>query len=152
MSILRSRLRRGAPGLLCLVLAALAGCRRPERVAYLRPEGLSVRPGERPGEVVLTFGPVEGATRYRVEVAPSPDGPFTRAGEVHGSPAVVKLSPGESYVFRVAGDGPNGRSTWSLLAGCSAPRMEDLWDRLHPPPVKVAATPAPLPRAGKKRR
>lgn len=152
MSCVRTPPRRGALAALGLGLALLSGCREPERVAYRRPEGLAARPGERPGEVVLTFGPVEGATRYRVEVAPSPDGPFTRAGEVHGSPAVVKLSPGESYVFRVAGEGPNGRSTWSFLAGCDAPRMEDLWDRLHPPPVKVVATPAPSPRAGKKRR
>ncbi|MCE7960702.1 MAG: fibronectin type III domain-containing protein, partial [Acidobacteria bacterium ACB2] len=116
---------------LCLLLAA--ACRRDERVAYLRPEGLSARPGERPGEVVLVFGPVEGATRYRIESAPSRDGPFRRVGEVNGSRAVLAMTPGESYVFRVAAEGPDGRSTWSLLAGCGAPRTEDLWDRLHPP-------------------
>lgn len=132
----------------CLLLAA--ACRKEERVAYLRPEGLAARPGERPGEVVVSFGAVEGATRYRIESAPSRDGPFTRVGEVNGSPAVLAMRPGESYVFRVAGEGPKGRSTWSLLAGCDAPRTEDLWDRLNPP-VPAVATPEQSTRPRRKR-
>lgn len=130
------------------LVAGAAACKRALPVAYLRPDGLSVRWGERPGEVVLAFQPVEGATGYRIESAPSPEGPWTRVGEVPGTNVVLKMAEGVPYVFRVSAQGPKGRSQWSLMAGIAAPDYRDLWDKLHPP----TPTPVPSPPAKKKRR
>lgn len=130
------------------VLTGVGACKRAPPVAYLRPDGLSVRWGERPGEVVLSFLPVEGAASYRIESAPGPEGPWTRAGEVSGTDVVLKMAEGVPYVFRVSAQGPKGRSQWSLMAGIAAPEHRDLWDKLHPP----TPTPTPSPPAKKKKR
>jgi hypothetical protein len=111
-------------GLFALALVVSA-CREGP-VSYRPPWDVEPRAGRLPGEVVVRFQAVPGASSYRVERAPSPSGPWKLAVQASGTEVIVNGLPAGKWVyFRVSAHGPRGHSPSSLMAGCVAPERAD---------------------------
>jgi hypothetical protein len=80
------------------------------------PEGLSASPGDRDGEIDLSWDKVNRARSYVVERSPDPPTPASwqhAAVATKSQTTIGGLTSGTKYWFRAAAVGPNGQSPWS---------------------------------------